>query len=82
MVIISTSATEVSIQAVSPPRRRAVRQNGGNRGTAAYLSVSGTAATAAAQAGVAGGAGLAAGAAAGAAGRRQGASVAAGAFCA
>jgi type IV secretion system protein TrbL len=64
MVIIKTSATEVSIQAVSPPLGVQFVRTPGDAGTAAYLSVSATAVDGAAQAGAEGGVGLAAGAAA------------------
>ena len=71
MVIISTSATEVSIQAVSPPELGVqFVSTAGTAGTAAYLSVASSAATAAAQAGVAGGGGLGGGGGGGSAARR------------
>src|SRR5580698_4494178 len=79
MVIISTRATEVSIQAVSPPEGVQFVTTAGTAATAAYLSVASTAATAAAQAGVAGGAGLAAAGAAVAAGAAAAGAAAAGA---
>src|SRR5271170_5568904 len=64
---MSTSATEVSIHAVSPPLGVQLVSTAGTAATAAYLSVSATAATAPAHAGTAGGGGFA-DAAAGAAG--------------
>src|SRR5580658_4060774 len=86
MVIIRTRATDVSIQAVSPPLGVQFVSTAGTAATAAYLSVSGTAATAPAHAGTVGGggfadgAGVAAAGAAGAAGpAAAGASVVAGA---
>ncbi len=81
---MSTSATDVSIQAVSPPLGVQFVSTAGTAATAANLSVSATAALAAAQAGVAGGGGFAAAAAgAGAAGAASaGAAGAAGAAAA
>src|SRR5271170_3731717 len=64
---MSTSATDVSIHAVSPPLGVQLVSTAGTAATAAYFSVSGTAATAPAHAGTAGGGGFA-DAAAGAAG--------------